>query len=152
MKILEGNENILQELSKASAAIANPRGTAVEVPPKCAYELQAEFLEYQFKKSLKLKFPVPEKYANPAGVLQGGFLTAMFDNSFGPLSYLVAKKPTTSLDIITHYVRPIKVNHPLFITVQVVSRSKATMYMTGDAFDEKDRLLGSASTNMMIFT
>lgn len=150
MNKIIGNEAILQELKNASEEIIVPKGK-VEIPPRCAYELGAEFLEYTYKKELKVKFPIPEKYANPAGVLQGGFLTAMFDNSFGPLSYLVAKKPTTSLDIITHYVRPVKIGSSIIIIVNVVSRSKATLYMTADAYDSKNRLLGSASTNMMIF-
>jgi acyl-coenzyme A thioesterase PaaI-like protein len=42
--------------------------------------------EYHEGSSIKIAFPVEERFTNPAGFLLGGKISAYFDNTFGPFS------------------------------------------------------------------
>jgi uncharacterized protein (TIGR00369 family) len=77
------------------------------LPPHCFAMADGRILDWQPGISLKASFPVRESYENPAGVMQGGFIAAMVDNTFGPFSFLEAKKPTSTLEMNFTYVRPV---------------------------------------------
>jgi acyl-coenzyme A thioesterase PaaI-like protein len=62
--------------SKAEEAL----GTA----PNCFRFMQGRVVEYLPQERLTVAFPVLDEYLNPAGSMQGGFITAAFDNVFGP--------------------------------------------------------------------
>lgn len=144
------HEEILEQLAGPFAGLTNPAGQALELPPRCSVELGVTFLEYDKGKRLKASFPVPEKYSNPAGVLQGGFFGAYFDNVFGPLSYLAAGKPTTTLDLAVNFVRPAPPGKEITIECLVEGRGFQTLHMTGRARDTRGKLLATATTNLYI--
>ncbi len=74
-------------------------------PPNCALFVRGEFVNYSPGKSLTVAFPVHKEYSNPAGSMQGGIISAAFDNVFGPLCLLESKTPlTTTIDINTSYL------------------------------------------------
>ena len=91
-----------------------------------------------------------QKYVNPVRKMQGGFITAAFDNTFGPLSYLAARCPCTTLDLHTQFVRPVSAGDRLTVTAKVVSRSARTMYLSATAFDANEKLVATCSANMVL--
>ena len=125
-----------------------PGGVKIEIPPKVFIEMEGRFLDYERKKSLTVSFPIPERYANPMGVMQGGIITAAFDNTFGPLSFLVARSPTTTLALTTNYIRSIGVGDRLTIKARVVGRGFDTMHMSAEAWNSKNKMVATATTNM----
>ena len=145
--LVQSHAEILKLLK---GSISTPGSVNLQIPPRCADELQVSFLEYEKNKRLKATFPVPEKYNNPAGILQGGFLSAYFDNVFGPFSFLVAKNPTTTLDLSVHYVRAINSGETVTIEVFLEGKGLQTMHMTGKAYIKKEKLAATASTTLMI--
>lgn len=61
------------------------------IPPPVFIAMQGEFLEFDLDiGSLTTRFPVLEEFRNPYGTMQGGMLAAAVDNTFGPLSMMVA--------------------------------------------------------------
>jgi acyl-coenzyme A thioesterase PaaI-like protein len=82
--------------------------------------------------------------------MQGGFITAAFDNVFGPLSYLAARGVCTSIDIHTQFVRGIGAGDTLTVTAIVVSRGTSTIYMTGEALNSAKKVVAIANTNLLI--
>lgn len=94
------HEVVIQEL----AAVA--KKARLEIPPKCFVAMNGRITDYEKGRSLTAQFPVEERYENPMGLMQGGFITAAIDNVFGPLSYLLGRPyATTQLD--TSYLRPV---------------------------------------------
>jgi len=92
----------------------------LKLPPPCFEEMQAELLEYVDGQSMTIKFPVQERYQNPLGFMQGGFLLAAVDNTIGPLSYLVAP-PSVTTTLNCTYLRPVPPNMSSFtVTGKVV--------------------------------
>jgi acyl-coenzyme A thioesterase PaaI-like protein len=79
-----------------------------DIPPPVFTQMQGEFVEFsQGDKYLFSRFPVLERYCNPYGTMQGGMIAAAIDNTFGPLSMLVASPSVTRRLEIT-YSRVIK--------------------------------------------
>lgn len=116
-------------------------------PPPCFFSMDGRVMEYVPEQSLTIAFPVLESYLNPAGSMQGGFITAAFDNVFGPLSHAVMKSLTTTIDIHTSYHRPIFAGDQLIIKASVKSGGKTVVHMHAEAFNGENRLIASATTD-----
>lgn len=125
-------------------------GKDMPFPPPCFTSMQGKFLEYESRKRLKVTFPVVAESLNPQGRMQGGFLTAAFDNVFGPLSYLAARNPCVTLDIHTQFFRGLEAGETLTITAEVIARGPGSIYLTAQAFNSAQKLVASSNTNLLI--
>ncbi len=121
------------------------------LPPNCFIEMEGKFIEHKENDFLKMSFPVQEKYCNPAGNLLGGMFAAFFDNTFGPFSYMTAKKPTTSLDLNVTFIRSIPPGEKeVIIEAKIVKITKRFIIFEGKAFNPKNDLLATSTSRMMI--
>jgi uncharacterized protein (TIGR00369 family) len=118
--------------------------------PNCFQEMKGEFIDYRPRERLVARFPVQEKYLNPVRMLQGGFLTAAFDNVFGPLSYLAARSLCSTIDIQTHFLRGVEAGDFLTITGRVISRGSTLMHLSGEAHGSKGKLVATSSATVII--
>ncbi|HMV42740.1 MAG TPA: PaaI family thioesterase [Leptospiraceae bacterium] len=123
----------------------------IKLPPNSALELQSKIIEYVPKKSIAVQFPVQEKHTGPLGILQGGILTAFFDDTFGPLSFAVLKKPMVSIDIHVYFLRSVKVGDTVTIRAEVTSRGRKVIFMKAEAYDQKNKLIATATSSALIF-
>lgn len=118
--------------------------------PHCFTFMQARVIEYDAGQRLTVSFPVLENYMNPAGSMQGGFITAAFDNVFGPLCYSATRTTyTTTLGIITSYHRPIWEGDELIITATVKSQGKTKIHMMAEAYNRENKLIATATTDYL---
>ena len=133
-------------------AMARMEGAStLSLPPPSFEEANAEIVEYTEGKSIVVKIPLYEKYNNPVGVILGGYLPMFFDLTFGPLAYLVAKKPATSLDINTTFIRPIKSSDgSVTIKSSVVNMSSSYLLLDAHAFVSEDKLVATATSRLRI--
>ncbi len=122
----------------------------IKLPPNSAYELKSEFIEYIPKKSLTVTFPVQEKHTGPLGILQGGILTAFFDDTFGPLSYATLGKPMVTIDIHVYFIRSAKPGDTITVKAEVTSRGKQVIFMAGEAYNQKAKLIATSTTSALI--
>jgi uncharacterized protein (TIGR00369 family) len=121
-----------------------------QLPPKCFVAMKAEYREYESRSMLKIAFPIVEEYLNPMKSMQGGFITAAFDNVIGPLSYLAAKTACVSLDMHTNYIRPIFTGDELTITARVIIRGRSTMNISAEGVNSKGKLVATCTSHLMI--
>ncbi|MDY6967725.1 MAG: PaaI family thioesterase [Spirochaetota bacterium] len=127
------------------------KGSDFEIPPKCCIEMQEQFLEHVENTSLKTKFPVLEKYQNPMHTMQGGFISAAFDNTIGPFSVLVAKKPAVSLELNTSFISPVTTkDKELIVEIFLISKSRSYLLMNGNAHNLKGKLIATCTTRLKI--
>jgi uncharacterized protein (TIGR00369 family) len=136
-------EREIQELMRGA-------GAGSTFPPNCFLVMKGEFLEYDSRTSLKVAFPVLDESLNPLRTMQGGFITAAFDNTFGPLSYLAARCPCITLDLHSQFIRSVSAGDRLTVIARVVSRSSTTMHLTATAFDANEKLVATSAANMII--
>ncbi|CFX41896.1 HotDog domain [Syntrophomonas zehnderi OL-4] len=116
--------------------------------PHCFTFMQGRIIDYVAGQSLTVAFPVLPIYLNPARTMQGGFITAAFDNVFGPLCYSATGTPkTTTVDITTSYHRPISEGDELIITAMVKAQGKTKIHMAAEAYNRNKQLIATAATN-----
>jgi len=117
----------------------------------CMTDMKPVFREYMHKKLLTVSYPVLGSYLNPRRTMQGGFITAAFDNTFGALSYYSAgKKFMATIDLHTRYHCPIFEGDELTVTACMVSLGKTIISMRGEAVNKEGRLIATAGTDVMI--
>jgi len=145
-------ETLEKMLQEDFAKFQKPARMQITLPPPCFIEMKGKYVDYVRNKSLTVSFPVQAHFANPTGAMQGGFITAAFDNVLGPLSYLIAKKPAVTLDLTTNYIRPIMVGDVITIQAHLVGKGFATMHMSAEARNQKGKLIATATTNCAILS
>ncbi len=120
-------------------------------PPPCYLNMQTRMLDIIPGSSVTIAIPVLESYCNPAGSMQGGFISAAFDNAFGPLCILATGTPrTTALNINTSYHRPIFPGDELIITATVKSKGRTMVHILADAYNRENQLIATANTQYLI--
>ncbi|HWP98029.1 MAG TPA: PaaI family thioesterase [Syntrophomonadaceae bacterium] len=118
--------------------------------PPCFTSMEARLLEYDCKK-VQVALPVLESYLNPAGTMQGGFISAAFDNVFGPLCLLATGTPhTAALNLSTTYHRPLFQGDELVITATVQSHGKTAIHMIAEGYNQDGKLVATSSTSYII--
>lgn len=119
--------------------------------PNCAVFMRAEFIEYIPGEKLTFSFPVQDIYLNPAQSMQGGFITAAFDNVFGPLSLLEMKSSyTTTITLTTSYHRPIFAGDKLTVTAYIKNMGRRKIHMQADAFNHNKKLIATATCDYLL--
>ena len=123
----------------------------VTIPPQSFLDMNIEVISYEDGQSIEISAPLYEKYNNPAGMILGGYLPTFFDLAFGPLSFLVTKRPTTSLDLNTTFIKPISVrDEQIIIKAKVINQSRSYLYLEAKAFNPKQELIAAAISRMRI--
>ncbi len=120
-------------------------------PPPCYLNMQTQLLNVTSENSVTIAIPVLESYCNPAGSMQGGCISAAFDNAFGPLCILATGTPrTTALNINTSYHRPIFPGDELIITATVKSKGRTMVHILAEAYNREKQLIATANTQYLI--
>ncbi|MBM4162033.1 MAG: PaaI family thioesterase [Ignavibacteria bacterium] len=119
-------------------------------PPNCFVSMKAEFVRYVSRTSLTVSFPVLEESLNPLRKMQGGILSAAFDNTFGPLSYLAARCPCATLDLHTQFIRPVDAGDTITVTARVLSQGPDTLFLSAEAVNRRKKLVATCCANMII--
>lgn len=124
----------------------------IEIPrPNCVTLMQQEFVEYVVGERLTHAYPVLEIFANQRSGMQGGFISAAFDNTFGMLTYMVlGHLQIATVDLNVSYHKPIYINDKLIITAYIKSQGKTLIHLTGEAHDKENNLIATATSNFYI--
>lgn len=125
-------------------------GNKLHNPPECFRWMEGNYTAYESRTMLQVEFPVRTEMLNPIGNMQGGFITAAFDNVFGPLSYLAARGPALTLELSTQYLRAVGAGDRLTITCRVISRSPQTMLLSAEATNLRGKVVALATANVIV--
>ncbi|MDD2619515.1 MAG: PaaI family thioesterase [Syntrophomonadaceae bacterium] len=121
------------------------------VPPNCVKTMESEFVEYLVGKSITYDYPALEIFSNPRKAMQGGFIAAAFDNTFGSLTFLLTgKMEMATIDLSVSYHKPIFENDILRTTAILQSKGKTIVSLRGEAFDRNNNLIATSTTNIIL--
>jgi uncharacterized protein (TIGR00369 family) len=101
--------------------------------------------------TIEVAFTATEAFLNPAGVIQGGFLAAMLDDTLGPA--LVAGlspgdfAPTTDLHV--QFLRPARPGR-LLGRGRVVRRGRDVGFLAGELLDASGSIVAVATATVQI--
>jgi molybdopterin converting factor subunit 1 len=95
---------------------------------------------------VRFEFRASEELLNPAGVVQGGFITAMLDETMGPaaLSELGAGFTVPTLELKVSFLRPVRPG-VVVADARVIHRGKSVVFTEATLTGEDGRLLAKAS-------
>jgi uncharacterized protein (TIGR00369 family) len=123
-------------------------------PPAAARTLGWELVEVDPERgTIEVTFEAGEQFVNPVGVIQGGFLAAMLDDTLGPA--LVATLPedqfAVTLDLHMQYLRPARPGR-LTGRGRVVRRGREVCFMAGELVAPDGELVAVATATARIQT
>lgn len=131
---------------------ALPWAGRMEMPPKVFSAMQGRFEAYEPGEWLETRWPVLDWYRGPTGVMQGGWVAAAFDNTYGPLAFLTAGCFAATVSLSTTFHRPVADDRAeLRVKAIVEGQTERLFFMRGEARDEDGRLMATSRTEMFLF-
>jgi acyl-coenzyme A thioesterase PaaI-like protein len=121
------------------------------LPPPSFTSMQGEILGFDEQTgTLSARFPILEGQLNPFSTLQGGFLAAAVDNTFGPLSLLVAP-PNVTRRLELTYSRPATLDLGyIVVNARLLARSTRQLELSADILDPQGNRLARAQATHWI--
>ncbi len=123
-----------------------------ELAPPASKHLQYEFQDADVDRGwIRTRFTPRPEFLNPAGLVQGGFLVAMLDDTMGPAVLVKSrgKYMTASVDIHAHFLRPVK-PEAVYCEAEVTQMGRTIAYIEGKLFDARQRLCVRCVSSAMI--
>lgn len=97
---------------------------------------------------LRIGFDGRPEFLNPAGFVQGGFLTAMLDDTMGPAVWLASGGAlyTSTIHLNVSFLQPAR-RGPLYAEAQVMQMGKTVAFIEGQLMDEVGQILARANAS-----
>lgn len=146
------HEQWMQSLKKTNDDL-NAKGVQIQLPPPSMLELAIEYVEVIPGKKMRGKIPFQKRFTNPIRTYQGGFLVAAMDDIFGPLSYVTAGGPCTTLSLNTTFLKPFteKLGH-CFIEAEVLQKTKSFIFMRATVTSPDGDILAHGESHVAILS
>ncbi len=96
---------------------------------------------------------VDERFLNPAGVVQGGFLAAMLDSAMGASAVTMVddrRVTVTNTEMKVSFVRAAKPNDVLTCVATVLKPGRVISFLEARVTDAENRLIATASSTYLI--
>jgi uncharacterized protein (TIGR00369 family) len=101
--------------------------------------------------TIEVAFTATEQFLNPIGVIQGGLLAAMLDDTLGPalVATLDPGQFAPTADLHVQFLRPA---HPgrLIGRGRVVRRGRDIAFLAGELLDEAGQIVAAATATAQI--
>ena len=128
------------------------KGIPIELP-HMSYKTLGTVYTNVTPTSITATFKFNPIYNNPFQRTQGGIICAYIDEVFGPLSFLVAKRPVVTLDLNTTFIRPYdEKDESVFVSAELVSQSKSLLVMKAEVKTKEGKLVAIATCHSMILS
>jgi uncharacterized protein (TIGR00369 family) len=147
---IRGHDQIVEQTVGLIRSLPLPPGFNLRLPPPSTAALGIRFEEYVPARSFKATVVVSDDHVNGMGLLEGGFIAAMFDNLIAGLSYLTARGPTTSLDLTTHFLRPAFAGTRLRLSAEVRKAGRTAIFIAAEAHNDDDKLVATATSAVQV--
>lgn len=114
-------------------------------------ELKIEYLEAEPGKKIRGKVPFQKRFSNPIRTYQGGILSAAMDDHFGPLSYITAERPCTTLSLSTTFLKPFTEKMGFCIVeAEVLTKTKSFIFMRATVHSPEGVLIAHGESHVAI--
>lgn len=146
------HEQVMKGMQEMAALFA-AANISLELPPQSNLTLGTTYVGIDFGTMLTARFQFDSRFINPIGTFHGGFLSAAFDDTFGPLSYMAAARPVVTLELSTTFIRPfIAKDEYIDIRAELVSKSKSLLVMRAEAKTKVGKLIATSTTSSLILS
>lgn len=125
----------------------------VQVPPNCDLTLGMVCVDKSVAGRTVWTMPADERFTNPVGMIQGGFLAACLDSAMGAATVTWArgrKVFTANAEIKVSFLAPVRPGGTLTCTSQVISGGERIAFTEGELVDDQGRLVAKASSTYVL--
>ncbi len=126
---------------------------ALQIPPNCDLTLGLTCVDKSVPGQTVWTMKVDERFLNPAGIVQGGFIAAMLDSAMGASAVTGAGKKNISVantEMKVSFLRPAKLGSTLTCTAQVLKPGSVISFLEAKVTDEAGQLIATASSSYLI--
>jgi uncharacterized protein (TIGR00369 family) len=132
--------------------VADPR---IQVPSNCELTLGMVCIDKSQPGRTVWKMLADERFANPAGIVQGGFLAAFADSAMGSatLTFATARQTrvfSANVEMKTSFMAPARVGEMLECAAEVVSGGTRVAFVEAEVTDSTGRLLSRSSSTYLL--
>lgn len=131
---------------------ASLRLVALQIPPNCDLTLGLTCVEKEPGRTV-WRARIDERFLNPAGILQGGFLAAMLDSAMGASAVTVVagrKVNVANTEMKISFLSPVKLNDTLTCVATVLKPGRVISFLEAKVTNAEGRLVATASSTYLI--
>lgn len=131
-----------------------PTDHRIQVPPNCDLTLGMVCLDKGTPGRTVWRMPAAEKFANPAGIMQGGFVAALADSAMGAsaVTFLEGRRAfVANAELKVTFLRPVRIGSELTCTASVLSGGKRVAFLEAEIVDDEGRVVLRA-TSTYVYT
>ena len=131
-----------------------PADKRVQVPPNSDLTLGMTCLDKSEPGRTVWQMRADERFANPVGIVQGGFIAAFADSSMGASSLTFARERkvfSANAELKISFLKPAKVGSLLTCTAHVLSGGSRAAFVEAEVVDEEGRLVAKASSTYILW-
>jgi uncharacterized protein (TIGR00369 family) len=121
----------------------------MQVPPNSDLTLGMVCIDKSVPGRTTWRMSAEERFANPAGIIQGGFIAAFADSSMGAaaVTYTEGRRVyCANAELKISFLGPVKVGSTLICEAEVVSGGKTVVFVEASVRDDEDRLVARATS------
>lgn len=126
---------------------------ALQIPPNCDLTLGMTCVDKSTPGRTVWRVKTDDRFLNPAGIVQGGFLAAMLDSAMGASAVTVVgerKVIVANTEMKVSFLRPVKSGEVLTCTATVLKPGKIISFLEAKIVDAQDRLVATASSSYLV--
>lgn len=130
-----------------------PSDQRVQVPPNCDLTLGMICIDKSEPGRSVWRMLADERFANPVGIIQGGFVAAFADSAMGAASVTFARERkvfSANAEIKVSFLKPAKVGSTLTCTAYVISGGNRAAFIEAEITDEGGRMIAKASSTYLL--
>jgi uncharacterized protein (TIGR00369 family) len=133
---------------------SGPPASRIQVPPNCELTLGMRCVEKSEPGRTVWEMRADERFANPVGIIQGGFLAAMADSAMGSAAITAARARGRSViaanvELKTSFVAAARAGSVLTCTAVIVSGGERVAFAEAEVVDDQGRMVARASSTYL---
>jgi uncharacterized protein (TIGR00369 family) len=129
------------------------QGAPLQVPPNCDLTLGMVCVEKSVPGRTVWQVAADERFANPAGVLQGGFVAAICDSGMGAASLTWArgrKVYSSNVEMKVSFMAPVWPGQLLTCEARIVSGGRRVVFAEAEVRCADGKLAAKASSTYLL--
>jgi uncharacterized protein (TIGR00369 family) len=126
---------------------------ALQIPPNCDLTLGLTCVDKSVPGTTIWRMKVDERFLNPAGIAQGGFLAAIMDSAMGASAVSVLngrKASVANTEMKSSFLRSASVGDVLTCTATVLKPGSVVSFVAARIVDVRDRVIATASSTYLV--
>jgi uncharacterized protein (TIGR00369 family) len=126
----------------------------IQVPANCELTLGMRCVDKSEPGRTVWRMRADERFANPAGIVQGGFIGAMADSAMGSATITYARAAgarvfSANVEMKTSFLAPVRVGATLECTATVVSGGSRVAFAEAEVVDDVGTMVARASSTYL---